>query len=431
MIQKATVKSNIGKPGFDYTKKWYLLPYDPEDTFYGSLHAGRVLHDKSAFRKRKDNRLTSRIRIADQINICRELSEHYVYPVKLNLDTRVETLDEYSWYAAEVELLEPLNFWDTFSNCYNVFTGTINLSGQPYLPQGLRFPSVLKGDLIFNNIVLPSTIKLPDVIEGELVIQFCNIPPAWKLPRKVNKIILTGSSFYQNINFLASDVTSVSIESCRHGPDVLFPREFPGHIQLEYETLLPGFKLPDTVGNLSLSNVQFEKGATLPGKILGELVMHDIKDFRNINLPDSCTAFTAAECKLPLNILSSVTDLKEIEFIHCELPNKFVIPELFLTKLSFVEMDVPKGLKLASDFTGTLKFENATIPEGFKFPNKLKGKLEILYSVIKGTIKLPVNKDYDIFMIEGDDITNLIAPEWLKNKIVFLKSNRLDDELPF
>jgi hypothetical protein len=431
MGEKATVKNNIGKPDFDYTKTWYLLPYDPEDTFFGSLHTGRVLHDKSAFRKRKDNIIKSRIRITDQINICRELSEPYIYPVKLSAGIRVETSDEYSWYAAQVELLEPINFWEIFSCCDDVFTGTIDLSGQPYLPQGLKFPDVLKGDLIFNYNVLPSTIKLPDVIEGELIIQFCNIPPAWELPRKVNKLILTGSSFYQNIHFLQIDVGSVSIEGCHHGRNVQFSREFPGHIHLTDEILTPRFNLPDTIGNLTLSNVQFHKGATLQGKILGELVMHDIKDFSNITMLDSCNKLSVAECKLPVNLLTSVKNLKEVEFSMCELSDKFDISDLQLEKLSFVSMEVPKGLKWASDFTGSLRFEDVTIPKGFKLPEKLTGQLEIRSTTIEGPLKLPVNKDYDIVMIEGDDTTNLIAPPWLKKKIVFLKSDRFDDELPF
>ena len=431
MVQKATVKNNIGKPDFDYSKIWYLLPHDPEDSFFGPLHSGRVLHDKSAFRKREDNCLESHIRITDQENICRELSEPYVYPVKLKTGARVEPINEHSWYAAKVELLEPLNFQEIFLQSGDVFTGTINLSGQPYLPQGLKFPAVLKGDLVFNYNVLPSIIKLPEEIEGELIIQFCNIPPTWEFPRKAKKISLTGSSFYQNINFLKTDYSTISIQGCHHGPDVIFPREFPGQIQLEDETLLPGFKLPDIVGNLSLSNVKFETGATLPRKVSGKLVMHDIKDFSKISMPDFCDKIAVAECKLPMNLLSSVKNLKEIEFIQCKLPDNFDITDLKIGKLSFVSMDIPKRLKLAPNFTGLLKFEDVTFPVGFKLPETLNGRLEILYSTMKGPVRLPEDKGYEIVMIEGDDMTNLAAPEWVKKKIVFVKSNRCDDDLPF
>ena len=431
MGQKATVKNNIGNAGFDYSNEWYLLPHDPEDKFLGSLCTGRVLHDKSAFRKRKDTNLKSRIRVTNHANICNELSEPYIYPVKLAIGTRVERMDEHIWYAAKVELLEPINFWEIFSNCGDVFTGTINLSGQPYLPQGLKFPAVLKGDLIFNYNVLPSVIKLPEEIEGELIIQFCSIPPTWEFPRKAKKISLTGSSFYQNINFLKTDYSTISIQGCHHGPDVIFPREFPGQIQLEDETLSPGFKLPDTVGILSLSNVRFETGATLPRTVLGKLVMHDIKDFNKISMPDFCDKIAIAECKLPMNLLSSVKNLKEIEFIQCKLPDNFDITDLKIGKLSFVSMDIPKRLKLAPNFTGLLKFEDVTFPVGFKLPETLNGRLEILYSTMKGPVRLPEDKGYEIVMIEGDDMTNLAAPEWVKKKIVFVKSNRCDDDLPF
>jgi hypothetical protein len=431
MVQKATVKNNTGKPDFDYSKIWYLLPHDPEDKFFGLLYKRRVLHDKSAFRKRVDNSIKSRIRITDQENICQELSEPFVYPVKLKTGTRVEPINEHSWYAAKVELLEPLNFQEIFSQSGDVFTGTINFSGQPYLPQGLKFPALLKGDLVFNYNILPSYIKLPDVIEGELIIQFCNIPPTWELPRKAEKIILKGSSFYKNINFLKTEVSLLSIEGCHHGKDVLFPREFPGTIQLSDEILTSDYRLPDTVGNLSLSNVKIGKGVMLPGKILRNLVLHDIKDFNTIVLPESCTAFTAAECKIPMNVLSSVKNLKELEFIQCELPDDFDISDFKLEKLSFVSMNVPKELKLTPDFTGLLKFEDVTFPVGFELPENLSGQLEILYSTMKGPVKLPGNRGYDIVMIEGDDISNLIAPAWIKKKIVLLKSNKCDDDLPF
>lgn len=431
MGQQAIVKNNTGKPDFDYSKMWYLLPHDPEDKFFGSLYKGRVLHDKSAFRKRKDNSLKSRIRITDQTNIFSELSEPYVYPVILNNGTHVEELDKHSWYATKVELLEPVNFQEIFSQCDAIFTGTINFSGQPYIPQGLKFPTILKGDLIFNCNILPPTIKLPDVIEGELIIQFCNIPPTWEFPRKTDKIILTGSSFYHNVNFLKTDVSSVAMQGCHHGPDVIFPREFPGQIQLEDEMLTPGFRLPDTIGKLSLSNVKFEKGAKLPGKITEELVLYDIKDFSNIAMPDSCSTITAAECKLPMKVLSSIKDLIEIEFIQCELPNRFDVSSIQLGKLTFISMDVPKGLKLPPCLTGLLKFEDAMIPEGFELPEKLIGQLEILNSKLKGKVKLPENTDYEIVMTEGDDMTKIIATECVLQKIVFLKPNSFDDDLPF
>ncbi|MFZ4707708.1 MAG: hypothetical protein ACOYMF_17030, partial [Bacteroidales bacterium] len=405
MGQKAMAKNNRVKPDFDYSKMWYLLPHDAEDKFFGSLYGGRVLHDKSAFRKRKDNRLQSRIRITDQTNICRELSEPFVYPVRLITDTRVEPMHEHAWYAAKVELLEPINFWEIFIQLDDVFTGTINFSGQPYLPQGLKLPTILKGDLILNYTDLPSTIRLPEVIEGELIIQFCNVPPTWKLPQKTGKFILTGSSFYKNIDFLKMDVSFISIEGCKHGQDVLFPREFKGQIRLEDEILSTGFKLPVTIGNLSLSNVQFEKGASLPTNILGKLIMHDIKDFSNIVMPDSCNSFIAMECKLPMNVLSSVKNLKEIEFIECDISSEFDISDLKPEKVSFISMDVPKVLKLNPNFTGSLKFEDATISEGFELPEKLTGQLEILYTTLKGKVKLPENTGYEIFMIEGDDMT--------------------------
>lgn len=85
---------------FDYASSWYLLPHDDDDDkFFGDLYTGKVLHDKSAFKKIKDVPFTSRIRIARLDDLCREHSGSFVYPVKIDEGTRFKQADGFSWYV--------------------------------------------------------------------------------------------------------------------------------------------------------------------------------------------------------------------------------------------------------------------------------------------------------------------------------------------
>ena len=438
-IAKDFIKRNknlLIKDYFDYSSTWYLLPLQEDDEkYFGHLSMGKNLQDKAAFRKQKNDPVKSRIRIASLDDLCSELSEPFVYPVKIEESTRVEKAGKYGWYVEKAILLEPFNVWEIFSNPDNHFRGSINLNGQPSLPLGLVFPSTVKGDLKFNHNILPPEIKLPDHIYGELSFQFCKIPPAWKLPARVGKLQLLSSSFHKSLSFAKTKASIISITGCDHSPKVEFPKDFEGQIQLEDETLSKSFVLPETIRDLSLSSIAFEKGAALPKKILGGLVLHEIQEFNDVKMPASCTKFSAMSCAFPETFLESIQDLKEIQFIMCELPDKFVIPDIPLEKLSFVEMNVPKGIRLPSRFNGTLEFNFATVPGGITLPQDFSGKLRIICSGIKGSIKLPLSKTYDIIVTKGDNLKKFKAPAWLKKKITFEPPDMPycppDDDLPF
>ena len=421
---------------FDYSSTWYLLPlHEDDEKYFGHLCKGKILQDKAAFGKQKNEPVNPRIRVASLDDLCHELSEPFAYPVKIEESTRVEKADKYGWYVEKAILLEPFNIWEIFSKLGDCYEGTINLNGQPSLPMGLVFPSTVKGDLKFNHNILPPDVKLPDHIWGELSFQFCKIPPAWKLPARVGKIQLLSSSFHKSLSFAKTKTSIISITGCDHSPNLVFPKEFEGQIQLEDETLSKSFVLPETIGDLSLSNISFEKGAALPKKILGGLVLHEIHEFNTVKMSASCRKFSALSCTFPETFLESIQDLKEIQFIMCELPDKFIIPDIPLDKLTFVEMNVPKGIQLPSRFNGTLEFQFATIPGGINLPQDFSGKLRIICSSVNGPVALPLSKTYEIVMTKGAKLKKILAPAWLKKKITFeppdMPNFPPDDNLPF
>ena len=94
-----------------------------------------------------------------------------------------------TWYLIkEIDFTEP-KFLILFPN--EKENHTIPLyDGQPYLPDGLSFPSVIKGDLRLNHHLLPSAVKLPEWVEGTKEIQYCRIPPTWKFPHKLHRLKL-------------------------------------------------------------------------------------------------------------------------------------------------------------------------------------------------------------------------------------------------
>ena len=349
----------------------------------------------------------------------------------------------HGWYVEKVVLLEPFNVRKIFSKLSDYFEGTIFFDRPLSLPPGLVLPSTIAGKLKFNGNVLPSEIKLPDDIDGLLSFTSCNIPPSWKLPVRVGKILLHSSSFHENISFADTQASEITIEGCDHDPVVVFPEEFNGLIQLRDETLSPSFVLPETIGDLSLANITFKKGVTLPKKILNGLFLQEIYNFKNTKMPASCKTFSAINCKLPEKFLETVQDLKEIQFINCELPDNFLIPDLPLDKLSFAQMNIPEGIRLPSEFNGNLEFMHTTLPGGINFPKDFSGKLSIFCSKITGPVMLPLSKTYEVLMAKGDDSENIKAPAWLKKKITFGdpvsfrrpandgRVGSFDEELPF
>jgi hypothetical protein len=306
------------------SKTWYLSPPKSGERNYSGLCEGIVLQDQLSFTSEQNNTRESRVRITDLAGISMQLSHPFLYPVALDVNCRIEKADELNWYAEKVTLLKPFNAWGLFEQYPDVFPGSIDFSGLSWLPLGLKFPAVVKGGLKFFRNILPSIIKLPDRIEGEFIIECCDIPPTWKMPGEVNKITLWASSFGKNFHFASSEITEISIGGCTHDPEVLFPCEFIGSIDLVSEKLTSAFRLPETVGNLALYNVSFEKGAVMPAMITGTLLINNLKDFTHFVMPSTCKGFTAQKCKLPDHLLSRVVNLKEIVLEDCEIS-----PDLF------------------------------------------------------------------------------------------------------
>ena len=81
---KSQERNSDRNSNFDYTKIWYLIPFTRSDEIKGSKHEGRVIDYKSDFFKSEGVVTKSRIRITDSINICTELSEPFIFPVKLD-----------------------------------------------------------------------------------------------------------------------------------------------------------------------------------------------------------------------------------------------------------------------------------------------------------------------------------------------------------
>ncbi len=428
-------KNHKGKVNFDFTKTWYLLPWDPEDHFFGSMYEGKILHDKSAIGEKIMGKARSRIRIADLVGIFREFSEPFVYPVKIDSNSNVESAGNGSWYANNVQILAPVNCWDLFLKLDNIFTGTMNLDGQPYIPQGLLFPAVIYGDLIFNHSILPEKTQLPGVIKGEFKIQFCNIPPTWEIPRTINKFTLIASSFGSNIDFAQISVSTLRIEGCVHATSLSFPAVFPGHLDLWMINIDKSFQLPAEVGELSISEANVEQGAILPAGIAGNFTLAGVKLSPNIFMPRSCRKFSAIECTFPVDFRLPADGLEEAQFINCKLPKNFKISTSHLKQLSFNEMEIPEGFGLPDKFNGSLEFECCKLPGSLILPKMIKGQLKLMFTTMAGPVKLPSEKEIKIIMNEGADLENLIATAAVKKRITFTRlvdpERSNDDGLPF
>ena len=426
-----------GKIKFSYDKTWYLLP--PRDTeekqkFFGLLFEGKVLYDKSAFRKRKDRCNNSKIRIADFKNIFRWFSEPYIYAVKLDKRTGVESTEEsHFWYASKVTVMAVLNCWDLFAKFSNRHNGDINLDGQPYIPEGLVFPTVVEGDLVLSHSELPSKIRLPSVVEGELKIQACNIPPTWKLPLKMDCLNLDGSSFYSNMDFREMTIRELHINNCLHPAKLKWPKLFPGRLTIAGERIsIPDF-FPEEVSHLSVIDSKLEKAAVLPSIIAGELSFVGVSVNAGVKMPKKCKIFTALESKFPPDF-SFPAGLRSIEFILCQLAEGFRLPGSKPIHLIFNEMYLPSTLKFPKQFKGKLEFIHCRISGTLNLPEAIIGRLLLGHCTIEGSLKIFQNKGCSISMYKEDKTDRLTAPETVLKKIKFEKdpqSRSNEEELPF
>jgi hypothetical protein len=380
---------------FDFDKTWYLIPLDPFDEFVGSLYEGSIIDNESDFKAQNYKHSISCIRIADSINICRELSEPIIFQVKIEKGTRlkIEKQRGFFWYASKVEIIKPVSCWNLLPIGADVFNGNIGIHQQIFIPDGLLFPKLLKGNLIFWECTLPSRISLPKVIEGNLQISYCLIPPGW----------LNG--------------------------------------KLE-------------VGNLIITATKLEKGTRLPKKIHGDIHFMSLTEFEEgVIMPESYLSVTAENVDFPADFKLLNTKLKTLTFEECNLPVNFEIPEVFYISMIFTEKtiptrlklpekytgiltfeacEIPSGLKLSeifdghlafknmtlplnlefpTDFSGILEFRNVQIPDGFKLPLSINGTLKISNSEIEGCLKLSSNDGYDFELDKISDLSNIDIPD--------------------
>lgn len=185
-------------PIFEKTQRWYLLPFNPSEVFFGPLSAGRVLVDPSAFNKPDINDPSwSLLIIIDFQELCRHLSTTLIYPVELDPDTLVDKINGHSWYVSKVKLLKPVDIFQLLrTSFHNIHHGSINFSGLVtihaiyfdgcVLPEKSVFPDIAYERLSFSNMTIPASLELPDHFTGTLVFNDCSIPSRFKLPSTMN-----------------------------------------------------------------------------------------------------------------------------------------------------------------------------------------------------------------------------------------------------
>ena len=420
------------RPRFDYDKTWYLLPAQDQKVkkdFFGLLHEGSKLHDTSAFRRKKEGRNDSRTRIAGFDHIFRYFSEPYVFAVKVDKRTRVErSADRHFWYASKVTVMAVMNCWELFSHFCNIYKGDINLEGQPYIPEGLVFPTVLHGDLLFSHAELPSRIRLPSVVDGELKIGNCNIPGTWKLPARADCLNLIESSFSGNLDFRSTTIAELHITNCVHPPRMRWPRVFPGRLTIAGEKIKHPAFFPEEVSDLLVNGSSFEKGAVLPEIIYDSLTFVEVTIDQHVCMPRKCKVFTAIETKFPGDF-SFPAGLQIIELIQCKLSEEMRLPGSKPVHLIFKEMDIPSTLNFPKQFKGSLEFIHCRLPAALELPGSINGRLLFGNCSFTSPLKIPVNKACQVSMYEGDETGNLVAPESKLKRIKFEKDPKSRDKV--
>jgi hypothetical protein len=379
---------------FDFDKIWYLIPLDPFDEFVGFLYEGRVIDNESDFNAQKYKHSISCIRIADSINICRELSESLIYQVKIEKGTllKIEKQRGFFWYASKVEILKPFSCWDLLPIGADIFNGNIGIQHQAFIPEGLVFPKCLKGNLIFWECTLPSRISLPKVIEGNLQISYCLIPPDWfNDTLEVGNLIITMTKLEKGTKLpkkIHGDINFMSLTEFEEG--VIMPENYLS-VTAETVAFPADFKLLNT----KLKTLTFED-CNLPESFEIPAVFYISMIFTEKTIPFGL--------KLPEKYTGILT------FEACEIPSGLKLSETFDGHLAFKNMTLPLNLKLPDDFSGILEFRNVQIPDGFILPFSIKGTLKILNSEIEGRLRLPSNDGYDFELDKISDLSNIDIP---------------------
>ena len=419
---KEQIKDQKENSGFDYSKTWYIIPYysmteyNPDKDFLGPMYEGKIISNERFFSDEENEDFQAWFCLTDFITMFDNLSEPFVYPVKVEQGTRTEQGANNSWAAERMVLLKPLNIWEFFSMAEDIFQGSINFDGQPYLPNGLRFPLTMKGNIKFDYNFLPSIISLPDSVEGTIFVRFCQIPPTWQFPKNINCLKIDSCTFYDNLDFRKIEVADLQFRNCIHPPFIPFPEIFTGKLSMEGVKMSSSFIFPRQVGSLYLSEVHLNAGK-LPDKVDGDLTLYKVHFSEGISLPGSCKTFTAVESIFQEGFIMPKEGLEEIHMVLCTLPKIIIIPDITFKKLTFSEMKIPAGLKIPKEFNGSLEFDNCEFSKGFRLPDKITGRLKITCPKLKTQLKLPKRGEYDFEIGEDDDLSSFDIPISRKQRL--------------
>ena len=97
-------------PEFDYNKRWFLVP-DEFDVFTMEtdyeLVEDNVLYDRYEFRTKNKERQESRLYITDDIDVFGALYDNPIYPVTVEKDSWLKSVNEHLWKAEKVRLGKP------------------------------------------------------------------------------------------------------------------------------------------------------------------------------------------------------------------------------------------------------------------------------------------------------------------------------------
>ncbi|HCY40655.1 MAG TPA: hypothetical protein DHV48_04765 [Prolixibacteraceae bacterium] len=396
---------------FDYNKPWYLIPFDPFDEFVGSLHEGRIIDNESDFKARNYKHTISCIRITDSINICRELSKPIIGQVKVDKDVRLklEKKNGLFWYASKVEIHKLVSCWDFLTNV-EVFNGDIGISDQPFIPEGLILPKLLKGDLHFGECLLPKKIKFPEVIQGTLIISYSIIPHEW-------------------YNIFPLEVGNLKIGATKLEKGIVLPKKVYGNIDFRKLTVFEeGVVMPDSYLSVTAESVDFPPDFKLLNAKLKTLTFEECKLPENFEIPEALyisMIFTGKTISGGLKFPAKYTGILTFEI--SEIPSGFRLSKIFDGHLVFKNMTLPEDLKLPEELVGILEFRNVLIPDGFELPLKIIGTLKISDIKIKGCLKLPSNNDYYFELDNRDALSDLNIPDSVLPKLKRMPAWHFDD----
>lgn len=403
---------------FNYTEKKYIIPlHHPEDYRLTSFYEGQILEDHTLTSVNHLEIEKSHIRITDFDHLFGYLAEPFVFPVKIDKKCALIRGSGNVWFAGKVKLGKPVNVWKFFEKAPDPFPGSINLEGQPYIPQGTRFPGILQGDLKLYRHLLPSRMTLPTLLEGTFEIQYCRIPPAMRFPKKIKSLQIDSCSFLKNPDFRLCEMAELDIRNTFYPDTLLFPEIFRGSIRIEADTLTSAFVFPKEVKELVLSKVALKSGTELPEIVTGELNLLETSLTGEVIFPRKSKTIDLINCQFHENDKFPEAEVEEVLLSGCKLPKKYVLSNKLIRKITLEGMTIGAGLELNLANGGIIAFEYCKMEEGFCLPEEINGQISFLDCTVYGTLKFPAAGNYIINFFEGDDMAPFDIPDEVKSRV--------------